>query len=121
MARRAQGIQRHREQGGDRKARGHCEGTGRRRSASQQSRAIINLKPAAASAAGGLLEARIQSLMAAISLRKLNKHYGSVFHAVKEVDLEIARKEFVGRVCPSGWGNTTTLSVIAGLGRTTTG
>ena len=28
--------------------------------------------------------------MAAISLSKLNKHYGSLFHAVKDVDLEIA-------------------------------
>jgi hypothetical protein len=30
--------------------------------------------------------------MAAISLSKLNKHYGSLFHAVKDVDLEIAYK-----------------------------
>ncbi len=33
--------------------------------------------------------------MAAITLSKLNKHYGSLFHAVKDVDLEIADKEFV--------------------------
>jgi multiple sugar transport system ATP-binding protein len=73
------------------------------------------LKPAAASAASGLLEARTQSLMAAISLRKLNKHYGSVFHAVKDVDLEIADKEFVALVGPSGCGKSTTLRMIAGL------
>ena len=36
--------------------------------------------------------------MAAISLSKLNKHYGSLFHAVKDVDLEIADKEFVALV-----------------------
>jgi len=33
-----------------------------------------------------------------ISLSKLNKHYGSLFHAVKDVDLEIADKEFVALV-----------------------
>src|SRR5437764_66799 len=53
--------------------------------------------------------------MAAISLRKLNKHYGSRFHAVKDVDLEIADKEFVALVGPSGCGKSTTLRMIAGL------
>src|SRR2546429_5110118 len=53
--------------------------------------------------------------MAAISLSKLNKHYGSVFHAVKDVDLEIADKEFVALVGPSGCGKSTTLRMIAGL------
>ena len=53
--------------------------------------------------------------MAAISLQKLNKHYGAVFHAVKDVDLEIADKEFVALVGPSGCGKSTTLRMIAGL------
>src|ERR1700752_713061 len=53
--------------------------------------------------------------MAAISLQKLNKHYGALFHAVKDVDLEIADKEFVALVGPSGCGNSTTLRMIAGL------
>src|SRR3954469_5517321 len=53
--------------------------------------------------------------MAAISLSKLNKHYGSLFHAVKNVDLEIADKEFVALVGPSGCGKSTTLRMIAGL------
>jgi len=53
--------------------------------------------------------------MAAITLNKLNKHYGSVFHAVKDVDLEIADKEFVALVGPSGCGKSTTLRMIAGL------
>ena len=53
--------------------------------------------------------------MAAIILNKLNKHYGSVFHAVKDVDLEIADKEFVALVGPSGCGKSTTLRMIAGL------
>jgi multiple sugar transport system ATP-binding protein len=53
--------------------------------------------------------------MGAISLRKLNKHYGALFHAVKDVDLEIADKEFVALVGPSGCGKSTTLRMIAGL------
>ena len=53
--------------------------------------------------------------MAAISLSKLNKHYGSLFHAVKDVDLEIADKEFEALVGPSGCGKSTTLRMIAGL------
>jgi multiple sugar transport system ATP-binding protein len=53
--------------------------------------------------------------MAAISINKLNKHYGSLFHAVKDVDLEIADKEFVALVGPSGCGKSTTLRMIAGL------
>jgi multiple sugar transport system ATP-binding protein len=59
--------------------------------------------------------------MAAISLTKLNKHYGSVFHAVKDVDLEIADKEFVALVGPSGCGKSTTLRMIAGLEDITSG
>ena len=53
--------------------------------------------------------------MAAITLSKLNKHYGSLFHAVKDVDLNIADKEFVALVGPSGCGKSTTLRMIAGL------
>src|SRR3977135_3938745 len=53
--------------------------------------------------------------MAAITLSKLNKHYGSLFHAVKDVDLKIADKEFVALVGPSGCGKSTTLRMIAGL------
>ena len=53
--------------------------------------------------------------MAAIVLAKVNKHYGSVHHAVKDVDLEIADREFVALVGPSGCGKSTTLRMIAGL------
>ena len=53
--------------------------------------------------------------MASIALDKLNKHYGSLHHAVKDVDLEIADKEFVALVGPSGCGKSTTLRMIAGL------
>src|SRR6266571_6918860 len=59
--------------------------------------------------------------MAAITLSKLNKHYGSLFHAVKDVDLEIADKEFVALVGPSGCGKSTTLRMIAGLEDITSG
>jgi multiple sugar transport system ATP-binding protein len=53
--------------------------------------------------------------MASITLTRLNKHYGSLHHAVKDVDLEIADKEFVALVGPSGCGKSTTLRMIAGL------
>jgi len=53
--------------------------------------------------------------MAAITLSKLNKHYGSLHHAVKDVDLSIADREFVALVGPSGCGKSTTLRMIAGL------
>ena len=53
MARRAQGVQRHRHQGRHRQARGHREGARRRRAAGQQGRAIVeNANPAAHVAAG---------------------------------------------------------------------
>src|SRR5712672_427461 len=53
--------------------------------------------------------------MAAISLSELNKHYASLAHAVKDVELETADKEFVALVGPSGCGKSTTLRMIAGL------
>src|SRR5471030_2590644 len=59
--------------------------------------------------------------MASIVLSKLNKHYGALFHAVKDVDLAIADKEFVALVGPSGCGKSTTLRMIAGLEDITSG
>src|ERR1041384_6761358 len=53
--------------------------------------------------------------MASITLSKLNKHYGALHHAVKDVDLTIADREFVALVGPSGCGKSTTLRMIAGL------
>jgi multiple sugar transport system ATP-binding protein len=53
--------------------------------------------------------------LASITLSKLNKHYGALHHAVKDVDLEIADREFVALVGPSGCGKSTTLRMIAGL------
>src|SRR5206468_8985446 len=53
--------------------------------------------------------------MASITLSKINKHYGALHHAVKDVDLAIADREFVALVGPSGCGKSTTLRMIAGL------
>jgi len=59
--------------------------------------------------------------MAEIVLTQLNKHYGSAHHAVKDVNLTIADKEFVVLVGPSGCGKSTTLRMIAGLEDISTG
>ncbi len=53
--------------------------------------------------------------MASVTLTKVNKHYGALHHAVKDVDLAIADQEFVALVGPSGCGKSTTLRMIAGL------
>jgi multiple sugar transport system ATP-binding protein len=53
--------------------------------------------------------------VAEIVLSRLNKHYGTAHHAVKDVDLVIADQEFVALVGPSGCGKSTTLRMIAGL------
>ena len=52
--------------------------------------------------------------MASVSLRKLEKSYGSL-RIVKGIDLEIADGEFVVFVGPSGCGKSTTLRMVAGL------
>ncbi|SDD18281.1 multiple sugar transport system ATP-binding protein [Paracoccus isoporae] len=52
--------------------------------------------------------------MADLSLRQLDKKYGS-FHAVKGLDLHVEDGEFVALVGPSGCGKSTTLRMIAGL------
>ncbi len=53
--------------------------------------------------------------MAEVVLTNLSKHYGAVHHAVRDVNLSIADKEFVSLVGPSGCGKSTTLRMIAGL------
>ncbi|MBR1088482.1 sn-glycerol-3-phosphate ABC transporter ATP-binding protein UgpC [Bradyrhizobium manausense] len=58
--------------------------------------------------------------MASVSLRKLEKSYGT-FRVVKAIDLEITDGEFVVLVGPSGCGKSTTLRMIAGLERITGG
>ncbi len=58
--------------------------------------------------------------MAAVSLRKLSKHFGKVI-AVEDFNLEIGDGEFVILVGTSGCGKTTTLRMIAGLDEATSG
>lgn len=53
--------------------------------------------------------------MANVKLINVNKKYPNGYHAVKNVNLEIANKEFMVLVGPSGCGKTTTLRMIAGL------
>ncbi|UWQ20923.1 ABC transporter ATP-binding protein [Jannaschia sp. W003] len=49
-----------------------------------------------------------------ISLRGIDKHYGD-YHALRNVDLDIAEGEFFSLLGPSGCGKTTLLRVIAGF------
>jgi multiple sugar transport system ATP-binding protein len=58
--------------------------------------------------------------MASVSFRRLRKSYGALA-VVKDLDLEIADKEFVVFVGPSGCGKSTTLRMLAGLESVTSG
>ena len=55
-----------------------------------------------------------------LSVRKLTKSFGT-FQALKSIDLDIQRGEFVCFLGPSGCGKTTLLRAIAGLDRQTSG
>lgn len=62
--------------------------------------------------------------MALIEIKKLNKIYNTTavpVHAVRDVDLSIAKKEFTAIVGPSGSGKTTLLNIIGGLDNPTSG
>ena len=58
--------------------------------------------------------------MATVELRNLNKHFRNV-HAVRDLNLTIQDKEFMSLLGPSGCGKTTTLNMIAGLEKPTSG
>jgi len=58
--------------------------------------------------------------MARVVLESLTKHFGDVV-AIEDLNLEIEDKEFVTLVGPSGCGKTTTLRIVAGLEKPTSG
>jgi len=53
--------------------------------------------------------------MAEVILDKVNKQYDNGFHAVQDLDLDIADGEFLVLVGPSGCGKSTALRMVAGL------
>jgi multiple sugar transport system ATP-binding protein len=59
--------------------------------------------------------------MAEVVLDKVNKQYDNGFHAVKDLDLDIADGEFLVLVGPSGCGKSTALRMVAGLEDISTG
>ena len=59
--------------------------------------------------------------MAEVVLDKVNKLYENGFHAVKDLDLDIADGEFLVLVGPSGCGKSTALRMVAGLEDISTG
>ena len=59
--------------------------------------------------------------MAEVILEKINKKYENGFHAVIDLDLNIADGEFLVLVGPSGCGKSTALRMVAGLEDITSG
>ena len=53
--------------------------------------------------------------MATVELETVNKVYENGFHAIHDLDLQIADKEFLVLVGPSGCGKSTALRMVAGL------
>jgi multiple sugar transport system ATP-binding protein len=53
--------------------------------------------------------------MAKVELCNINKRYPDGFHAIKDLNIEVADEEFLILVGPSGCGKSTALRMIAGL------
>jgi ABC-type Fe3+/spermidine/putrescine transport system ATPase subunit len=60
------------------------------------------------------------STAVAVSLKGVSKRYGEI-EAVKPLDLDVARQDFLAILGPSGCGKTTLLRIIGGFVRPTTG
>ncbi len=60
------------------------------------------------------------STTSAVSLRGVTKHFGAV-HAVRGIDLAIAPGEIVAFLGPNGAGKTSTIDIVLGLSRPTSG
>ncbi len=50
-----------------------------------------------------------------ISIKNLNKTYASGLHALKNINLEISRKEIFALLGPNGAGKTTLISIVCGI------
>jgi len=59
--------------------------------------------------------------MATVTLDTVNKVYENGFHAIHDLSLDIADKEFLVLVGPSGCGKSTALRMVAGLETITSG
>src|SRR5260370_19343929 len=114
------GLLRCGDQGGDGQPRGHSEGACRWCAPGEQ-RCEITAANARRGCARRALLRKDGPKMSEVVLSKVNKYYGEVHHAVKDVDLAIADEEFVALVGPSGCGKSTTLRMIAGLEDISTG
>jgi ABC-2 type transport system ATP-binding protein len=56
-----------------------------------------------------------------ISVDRLSKTYGSSFHALKDISLDICRGEIFALLGPNGAGKTTLISIICGIVNPTSG
>ena len=59
--------------------------------------------------------------MATVELDNINKVYENGFHAVKDLNIDVADGEFLVLVGPSGCGKSTALRMVAGLEDISTG
>jgi len=55
-----------------------------------------------------------------VSIRNLSKHYGA-FQALRDINLDVSKGEFVSFLGPSGCGKTTLLRILAGVDKPDTG